>query len=217
VNLTVPHKAAIVPDLDESDEGVAQSGAANVVVHRQGRLHGYNTDSEGFCRAFEERFGAGLWGGHALILGAGGAARAVAAGMAQRGAASVVFLNRTVSRAQAAAARLAAFHPQVRFGFDHLAPEAFARRAPDVRLVVNATSGGARERVDLLDVTRLPITAIWCDLNYWMDDPPAFAVCRDRGVRTQGGLDMLVHQAALAFELFTGRRVAPVRIRSNLG
>jgi shikimate dehydrogenase len=217
VNLTVPHKDAILPDLDEADEAVMHAGAANAVVCRENRLCGYNTDGEGFCRAFEERFGEGLRGCHVSILGAGGAARAVAMGLAERGVASVAFLNRTRSRAQDAAGRLEHFFQEVRVDFDPLSPEAFARRAPDLGLVVNATSGGARALVDLFEVERLPTTAIWCDLNYWMEDPPAFAACRDRGVRTQGGLDMLVHQAALAFELFTGRQVAPVRIRSHLG
>ncbi|MBW2255513.1 MAG: shikimate dehydrogenase [Deltaproteobacteria bacterium] len=217
VNLTVPHKAAILPDLDDLDDGVVETGAANVVLCQGGRLHGYNTDSEGFCRAFEERFGPGLQGCRAMILGAGGAACAVAVGLARRSAASVVFLNRTASRARAAVTRIAPFHAEVHFEFDRLVPEVFSQRAPGVDLVVNATSGGARDLVDLLDVRALPTTATWCDLNYWMDAPPAFSACRDRGVRTQGGLDMLVHQAALAFELFTGRRVAPVRIRSDLG
>jgi len=217
VNLTVPHKAAILPDLDGRDAGVVETGAANVVVHRDGRLLGYNTDIEGFCRAYEERFGPSLRGCRAMILGAGGAGRAVAAGLARRGASSVVFLNRTAARARAAATLLGPVHPEVHFEADRLTPDVFALRAPDVHLVVNATSGSARDRVDQLDVGALPADATWCDLNYWMDDPPNLRACQDRGLRTQEGLDMLVHQAALAFELFTGRGVDPVRIRSNLG
>lgn len=215
-NLTVPHKAAILPDLDVTDPAVEAAGAANVVVARDGALHGYNTDGEGFCRAFEERFGS-VPEAPAIVLGAGGAARAVAAALVARGVPEVGLLNRTETRARAACEHLAAYHPGARWRAAALGSEAFSAAARSAGLVVNATPAGARERVGSLPVDALPDGAIWVDLNYWDPEPPALAACEARGLRTQRGLDMLIHQAALAYTLFTGRPADPVLIRGLLG
>lgn len=215
-NLTVPHKATILPDLDVRDPAVEAAGAANVVVARDGALHGYNTDGEGFCRAVEEAFGA-VPAAPAIVLGAGGAGRAVAAALAGRGVPEVRLLSRTERTVRRARDRLAAHHPGTRWQAAALTGEAFAAAAGDAGLVVNATPGAARALVGSLPVGALPPDAIWVDLNYWDPDPPALAACRMRGLRTQEGLDMLIHQAALAYTLFTGRPAGPVLIRGLLG
>ncbi len=217
VNLTVPHKASILPFLTDQDRLVTACAAANVVVHHDGALRGHNTDAEGFARAFEERFGPRLAAGPAVVLGAGGAGRAVAAGIASRGCPEVLLLNRTLSRAEEAAARLGAFFPGVRFTPGVLDPEVFSEVAGEARLVVNSTSGPAAPRVEALSVEALPEEAIWCDLNYWMEEPPAREACERRGIPFQGGLDMLVHQAALAYEHFTSQAADPAHIRALLG
>ncbi len=216
VNLTVPHKAVVVPALDAVEPAVTIAGAANVVVARAGRLVGANTDGEGFCRAFEERFGA-MPTGPAAVLGAGGAARAVAAALVGRGVGRVAIFNRSLAGAEAAADHLARALPGAVLEPHPLTPTAFAALARDLTLVVNATAGGARASVEALPITELPPGAVWVDLNYWDPDPPALAACRARGLRVQEGIDMLVHQAALAFEAFTGLRGDPVLIRRHLG
>lgn len=217
VNLTVPHKAAILPFLVEQDRAVQASGAANVVINRDGRLVGFNTDGEGFCRAFEERFGPRLADRPAIVLGAGGAGRAVAAGIASRGCPEILLLNRTPARAERAIASLGRWFPGVRWSAGPLDAEAFAAGAATAGLVVHAGSGPAAPLVDALPVERLPIDSRWCDLNYWMADPPALEACERRGIAFQRGLDMLVHQGALAFERFTGQPADPDHIRRNLG
>lgn len=214
VNLTVPFKAVIVPHLDTVTRAVEEAGAANVVVNHEGHLTGYNTDGEGFVRGYEAEFGAAIAGRRAVILGAGGAARAVAAGLADRGVRSVVFANRTADRASASASHLARFFPAVSFDGDVLSADCLARHPAD--LVVNCTAGGAEELIEAINLDPLAADTVWCDTNYWMAEPPAIARCRARGLRTQTGLAMLAHQGALSFELFTGVPVDAAHIRARL-
>jgi shikimate dehydrogenase len=217
VNLTVPFKQAVLPHLDRVTRAVEEAGAANVVIQHEGFLTGYNTDGEGFVRGVEEEFGPILRGARALVLGAGGAARAIAAGLADRGAAEVVFLNRTVSNAQSAASHLTGYFPRTAFRAAPFDPDGFLALSPAADLVVDATSGPAAPQVAALDLSRLPAHAVWCDINYWAKDPPGLSHARARGLRAQDGLPMLVHQGALSFELFTGVPVEPAHIRIHLG
>ncbi len=214
VNLTVPFKSVIVPQLDSVTRAVEEAGAANVVVNHDGHLTGYNTDGEGFVRGFEAEFGRAIAGRRAVILGAGGAARAVGAGLADRGARSIVFANRTPEHAAAAASHLAPYFPAVRFDGDALDAACLARHPAD--LVVNCTAGGAQSLVASVILDPLAADAVWCDTNYWMAEPPALAACRARGLAVQTGLAMLAHQGALSFELFTGVPVDAAHIRARL-
>jgi shikimate dehydrogenase len=216
VNLTVPFKAAILNDLDQVTRAVEEAHAANVVIHHDGHLTGYNTDGEGFVRGLEAEFGP-VCAESALILGAGGAGRAVAAALADRGVARVTLMNRTLAASEEAVAHLSAYFPKTRYVAAPLSADAFVAAAPGAGLVVNCAAGPAAGLIDGLDVDRLDPDAIWCDINYWMASPPALARCRARGLRVQDGLPMLVHQGALSFELFTGVPVDPAHIRANLG
>jgi len=205
-NLTVPFKTAVIEQLDQASEVVRRLGAANTVVRREGRLFGTNTDGDGFAEAFETELGAALAGRRTLVLGAGGAARAVAAACADRGIPEVCFANRTAERADEAIAQLAPHYPNTRFSRTPLAREAFADHAPQTQLVVNCTSGAAAETLRDFDISPLPQDAVWVDINYWMADPPQLDACRQRGLTVQNGVSMLVYQAARAFEAFTGVR-----------
>lgn len=210
VNLTVPFKASILTALDHRTRAVEEALATNVVVQHEGKLTGYNTDGEGFARAFEAEFGSAR-GLSAVILGAGGAGRAVAAGLADRGASVVTLCNRTP--ADAHVSRLAGFFPGTRFRAAGLSPEAFAA-VGSVDLVVNCASGEAP--VGGLSLDHLGTSTIVCDVNYWMAEPALLASARGRGLRTQDGLPMLVEQGALSFELFTGVPVEASRILARL-
>jgi shikimate dehydrogenase len=202
-NLTIPHKTAVVPLLDEWGPDVEATGAANTVVRRERRLVGRNTDVEGLGRAVDE-LGLELAGTTAVVLGAGGAGRAVVAALARRSVRRVVWLNRSQERLSKAIAA-----SRTRLDLDGGDLAAFSAVAAEASLVVNATSGAASRAVEALDVDRLPESAAWVDLNYWMPDPPALERAAARGLRTQRGDRMLWHQAVLAFEAFTGRE-APV-------
>ena len=206
VNLTVPFKSGVLADLDHRTRATEEAQACNVVIQHGGVLTGYNTDGEGYCRSFEQELGLSLDGRSVVVLGAGGAARAIAASAVERGARSVRFLNRTVARAEESAAHLERFFGS-RFEAAPLTSEAFRAVAGDTQLVVNCTSAGAEKTIGTFDVDRLPPEAVWSDINYWMEQPPGISACRHRGLVTHDGLGMLVHQGALSFELFTGVEV----------
>jgi shikimate dehydrogenase len=203
-NLTVPLKEVVAPHLDALDGTAALLGAVNTVVVRDGRLIGHNTDAAGFVDGLRAAFGDVVPGARAVVLGAGGAGLAVAAGLAGAGAASLSFLNRTVDRAEAAAARVGAAYPGVVVDAAPLEAGAFRAAVAGADVVVQATSGPGAAIVGGFDPAAVPPSAVWCDLNYWMAEPPLLAVLAARGHRVQGGLPMLVHQAARAFALFTG-------------
>ena len=219
VNLTVPFKADAVAQIDVASALVTQLGAANTVVRRDGQLSGDNTDVTGFISAFEDTFGADLSGRRVMVLGAGGAARAVAAGAAIRGAASVCFANRTPGRSQSAVDLLAPHHPATNFTTTRLAPSEFSARASATDLVVNCTTGPAAMTIRGFSIADLPSEAIWVDINYWMEDPPQIEACKQRGLQVQDGGSMLLYQAAQAFQLFTGEspdvKAARVLLRSQ--
>lgn len=216
VNLTVPFKEAILPDLDDLAPAARLAGAVNVVLRRDGRLEGHNTDGLGYVYALREELGVDPAGRGAAVLGAGGTGRAVAAALAEAGAATVHLYNRTLPRAEAAAVALSSRFPGTRFGAAPLTRAAFSRAADVYDLVVNCTSGEGAPAVAALDVGGLRPGAVWTDANYWMADPPQLAACARRGVRIQRGIGMLIHQGALSFELFTGVRVEGDAIRGVL-
>lgn len=197
-NLTVPLKERVLPHLDAVDPQATAIGAVNTVVLQNGRLVGSNTDADGFCDGVEAR-GRTIPGVHAVVLGAGGAGRAVAAGLAARGA-HVHLLNRTAARAHRAARHLADHGLIVEAGGLELADAL----SPDAGLLVCAVSGAGAEAVRALDPSRVRPDALWVDLNYWSPAPPLGAELRARGVEVCDGLAMLVHQGARAFRAFTG-------------
>ncbi|MDI6906734.1 MAG: shikimate dehydrogenase [Thermoanaerobacterales bacterium] len=216
VNVTVPHKEACLPLLDELDPEASAVGAVNVVVVRDARLVGYNTDGDGFIRALREA-GAEPRGRAAFILGAGGAARAVAVALALAGAARITITNRTPERAARLAADLTALGAQA----GTLSWEALAEEAPEGKtavaaseLIIQTTTLGMHPRADAVP----PLPARWfsprhiaCDLVYNPRETRFLAAARARGARVVDGLGMLLHQGAASFELWTGQP-APLEV-----
>ena len=204
-NVTIPHKEAIVGLLDGVTERARQIGAVNTIVRRDGKLIGDNTDGDGFIRCLRD---AGVDPRNKLvaILGAGGAARAVAVAVAGLGAARIVILNRTLARAES----LAAF---LRAGFSHVAVavnDVSALVHSD--LIVNATSVGMSPREDESPMpVAFPRGVVAVDLVYRPAETKFLCDAARAGAQTIGGLGMLVHQGAAAFKLWTGRD-APVDV-----
>jgi shikimate dehydrogenase len=199
-NVTVPHKTAVLPLLDEVDEEAARIGAANVIVNTEGRLRGYNTDAPGFLAALD-----GLWDGDlqdatVLLLGAGGAARAVAAALARRGVKELLIWNRTTSTAGHLATEVTAWGIERCSVVDRMDAEL----GSIVDVVVHATSAGWGEGVKEapLDVDIFRSGTFVMDLQYGAS--PVVKAASARGMEAVDGLEMLVRQAALAFELWTG-------------
>lgn len=203
LSVTMPHKAAVAAAVDVLAPDAEALGAVNCVVPRDGRLVGENTDGAGLLASLVAQ-DVVVAGARVAVLGAGGAARAAIRSFVVAGAAEVVVLNRTPERAHAAA-ELAGSVGRVG-GTDDLA---------DVELVVNATSVGM---AGTPSAGRLPLDAaalgphhVVVDLVYEPEQTPLLQAAAQRGARVVGGIGMLVHQAALAFEHWTGVD-APVEV-----
>ncbi len=198
-NVTVPHKLAVIEHLDEVSETATRAGAVNTIVHRAGRLIGDNTDIAGFATSLRaacptaEKLPM-------LVLGAGGASRAVILALAEMGVTEITVANRGEARMAALASDLAGIAFQ-RLGMD----EASLRDTlPAVGVLINATSLGwhpGETPLSLELLAALPEGATVVDLTY--RDTDLLAAARARGLQTLDGLPMLVHQGARAFTLWT--------------
>lgn len=206
-NITLPHKQAVLPLLDEVEETAALCGAVNTVAVQEGRLCGFNTDMEGLHLSLR-RAGRGYAGQRVLLLGAGGAARGVALKGALEGAAAVHIAARDIAKADALARHVSAAtgRPVESGGF---APDKLAEAAAGCSLLINATplgmAGVDRDFEDFAFLEQLPPDALVCDLVY---NPPQTALLRQAaalGHETLNGLGMLIYQALLAQEIFLGR------------
>jgi shikimate dehydrogenase len=205
INATVPHKQALLSLVDELTPEAQAIGAANTVIVRGERLIGHNTDARGFLRALGEA-GFRPEGCAALVLGAGGAARAVVYGLATVGA-RVTILNRTEDRALALAAAFAGVHPQASITGGPLEPTTLARMAEGAQLIVNTTPLGMWPRVECSpwpEGVEFPSGAMLYDLIYNPRETLLMRRARAAGAPAVDGLGMLVHQGAEAFELWTG-------------
>jgi shikimate dehydrogenase len=206
-NLTLPHKIEIMPLLDRIHPGAAHIGAVNTVIkHPDGTLEGRNSDGFGFLEALKH--GAPDWraeAGPVVVLGAGGAARAIVATLAGAGVPELRLVNRT----QRTAIDLGvAFTPK---DGRRIAIERWAERdaaLKDVTLLVNTTSLGMKGEPPLeLDLAQLPRTAIVNDIVYVPLETGLLAAARARGNRCIDGLNMLLHQGRIGFEAWFGPKV----------
>lgn len=193
LSVTMPHKADVAAAVDRCTPEAAALTAVNCVVPEGAELVGHNTDGGGFLASLAEE-GVTVAGRRVVVLGGGGAARAVVAALAGAGAADVAVVNRTPERARVAAALAG---PAGR-----VAPPGAAAGA---ELVVNATSVGmgAGQGVPI-DPDLLRPGQVVVDLVYEPERTPLLVAAAERGAHPVGGIGMLVHQAALAFRLWTG-------------
>ncbi len=215
INITVPHKQAVIPFLDEVDEWATTAGAVNTIVNRDGRLTGHNTDGPGFLRALLVETGYSPTGTRALILGAGGAARGILLALARGGVDSLVIANRTLERAETLA-QLAKDNgvPAEAISL-RKADASVTQAAASANLIVNCTtvgmSHGPDEHGSPLSAAQIPASAIVNDLVYNPLKTPFLEEATTAGATTLGGLHMLVYQGVLSFQMWTGRD-APVEV-----
>ena len=208
-NVTVPHKEAVMSYLDEVAPEAQAIGAVNTIVVREG-LIGHNTDWQGFLTALSE---GGFYpqGKRAVILGAGGAARAVVYALAQAGG-QVTILNRTPSRAQALVQDFSSLFPALSLLSFPLTLQTLEERTAEAHLLVNTTPVGMWPEVDQSpwpENLAFPGHLSVFDLVYNPRQTRLLRQARSAGAKVIGGLGMLVHQGAAAFELWTGEK-APV-------
>ena len=204
-NVTIPHKGAVLPYLDRVLGDAALAAAVNTIVVEDGELLGYNTDVEGVYDALVGVCADSLRGAPGLLLGAGGAARAAALALARLGV-DLTVVDRTAAAAERLAALTAAAVPGAACRWLPLEGLTAALVA-EQRVLVNATSlgmdGGSKVPAALTD----SVTAgqVVVDVVYTRSETDLLAQARVRGATVIGGLEMLVRQAAAAFELWTGR------------
>lgn len=199
-NVTLPHKEAAL-ELSRPDDRAEAVGAANTLWLEGGVLRSTNSDVEGFTENLDAAvpgWDSGLQS--AIVLGAGGAARAVVFALLHRGAERVYVANRTVEKAEAFRARFGERVRPVRWG------EVNGLLA-GAQLLANATSLGMAGQPELgINVSDLPPSAVVTDIVYVPLDTPLLAAAKDRGMRTADGLGMLLHQAVRGFSLWFGVR-----------
>jgi len=198
-NVTIPYKEAVLPLMDTVSDEARAVGAVNTVINRDGALHGANSDVPGFAAALREA-GVEVTGQTALMLGAGGSARAVAVALRQMGVARLVIANRTTTRAEA----IAALWP---YGnATALDSTLMHDTLPSAALVVNTIPVGLYSDASPLSVDALallPATATVYDLVYGRT--PLLLAAEARGLRALDGLSMLIHQGAVSWEMWTGQ------------
>jgi shikimate dehydrogenase len=205
-NLTVPHKMAIMALVDEVTPAARAIGAVNTVVRRGGRYLGDNTDAPGLVRSLEEA-GVQLSGARVVVLGAGGAARAAVVGLAEAGAKEVRVLSRKPMQSEALCRALA---DAVGCGLEAAPLDEASRHFGGASLLVQATSAtlasnpGAQAFADSLPLDALPDSAAVVDMVYKPLETTLLARANARGLVTVDGLGMLLHQGAIAFEIWTG-------------
>jgi shikimate dehydrogenase len=207
VNLTVPHKETALAAVDHVDAVARRIGAVNtIVVRSDGTLEGSNTDAYGFYESL--RAGAPSWQakmGPAVMLGAGGAARAVAAALLDAGVPELRIVNRTAARAESLAAGLGAAAKVVAWG-------EWKQALRDAALLVNTTTLGMTGQAPLgIDLAALPTKAVVNDIVYVPLETELLRAARQRGNPTVDGLGMLLHQARPGFHAWFGvdPRVTP--------
>ena len=208
-NVTVPHKQTIMPYLDEITPTAQAIGAVNTIVNHSGRLVGHNTDAGGFLQSLR-RTGFNTTGSRALVLGSGGAARALVYALLGSGFAHVTVLGRTPHHTESLALHLGSVHDWSGcLAALPLTPDALVQQAAVVDLLVNATTIGMwphSDRSPWPDGVPLPPHLVVFDLVY---NPPATRLlhrAQAAGAIAIGGLDMLICQGALSFELWTGQQ-----------
>lgn len=197
-NVTMPHKAAVADLIDGLSEDARRLHAVNTIVSDGERLRGENTDAPGFERFLKLDAGVDPAGRDALILGAGGAGRACALALARSGVATITVAAREPVRVADVSAAVDGLGATVRaVAFDD---------APDVRadLIVNATPLGARQ--ETLPVPTLGPGTVVVDLLYHPTVTPLQVQARGEGAAAFGGVGLLLHQAALSFEIWTGQQ-----------
>lgn len=205
INLTIPHKVAVMPLLDAIAPDAQMIGAVNTVRRDgDGRFVGENTDGKGFLRGVREDAGLDPAGKRIVLLGAGGAARAVAVELALAGAAQITVVNRSVERGESMTGDLVA-RTGVQASF--VPWTSTYRVGKDVDILVNSTSIGLYPDVDAMpDVTLDDVSPdlLVCDVIPNPPSTPFLRAATERGLRTLDGLSMLVYQGVIGFQMWTG-------------
>lgn len=206
LNVTVPHKTAVIPMMSGLDESARLAGAVNTIVSGKAGVVGFNTDSGGFSDSLDALGGPDVMGEKVLVLGAGGAARAVAVSLARSGASTILVANRDPERARDLAAALKGHFPNLHLRIVGFRPEQIQAAAEGSVLCVQATSLGLRPGDPLpSDPALFPRNCFLFDLVYGPEETPFVRKALELGYRAADGKEMLLRQGVRAFRLWFKR------------
>lgn len=206
VNVTAPHKKAVIPYLDEVDERAKLLGSVNTIVNTGGHLKGYNTDADGFYTSLEKS-NVEIAGKHILIIGAGGVTEPVLIRFSYEKPASVTVINRTRQKAEALGERV----------FEKTGMKINTKLCRDAfDVIINTTSAGMEPQLDVLPTDAIDGVDVRdflnertaaADMIYNPDETLFLKEAKKRGAKTLNGLGMLIYQGIIAYELFTGTKL----------
>ncbi len=212
LNVTVPHKEKIIAYLDELSEEARLIGAVNTIEIKEGKLIGHNTDGRGFLRSLRDNAGFTPKGKQVVIIGSGGAARAVGFSLALEGTKKIVFTDLDAAKAIALVTDIT--DKTGRFA-EYVKQESVGESAAEADCVINATPLGLKTTDPLpLALEHIRKKHLVCDLVYNPAETRFLQTAKARGAKRLPGIGMLLFQGAIAFEIWTGKK-APVSIMKN--
>lgn len=205
INVTIPYKEKVIPFLDEVDSLASKVGAVNTIVNKQGDLKGYNTDVIGVQRLIEDDGNFKIKGKKALVLGAGGASRAVGISLCQNGIKEIYVLNRTETKAEKLLNNWQRLYPEIKMesGVLSLYPSILAK----VDIVIDTTPIGMAPDIEaepIIDAKSFHSNLLVVDLVYNPTETTILKAARQAGAQVLNGMGMLLYQGIEAFRLWTG-------------
>lgn len=211
INITLPHKKAVLPLMDSISQEAELIGAVNTMVFKDGMVEGHNTDARGFVASLQEESVDGIEGMSIVVLGAGGGAQAVVVGLALEGAGRIIIANRTPEKAIQLAETVSG-QTDVQVEGVSLDDRNLPEYISGSELLVSTITAGMDPSIPLVmnpDWLHKDLTV--CDIVYIPPETNLLKAAAKRGLKTIGGMGMLVHQGAISFRLWTGKR-PPVEI-----
>ncbi|ACL69353.1 shikimate dehydrogenase [Halothermothrix orenii] len=218
VNVTIPYKEKVIPYLDEIDRLAGEIGAVNTIVNNGGKLKGYNTDALGFKKMLEDDCSFEIKGTKAVIIGAGGASRAVGAVLAREGASEIFLLNRTLKKAAKLVGIWNKTYPGIKTVALPLDEDKYLPVVKRCDVIIDTTPVGMAPGIKggpVIAKEAITRDTLVVDLVYNPPETTLIKAGRQVGARTMNGFPMLIYQAAYAFKLWTGIKpelfIKPVR------
>ncbi|MFQ5455883.1 MAG: shikimate dehydrogenase [Nitrospirota bacterium] len=207
LNITIPHKEKVLSYLDEVTDEAKFIGAVNTIKTDGEKLTGHNTDGRGFTMAFQEEFSATVEGKRFLIIGAGGAAKAIAIQLAIEGARAIIIANRTFFTGRELAEHLLEHFPNCDISIIRLKRKEISNVMEHIDVLINTTPVGMKPDDPLLITDEMfnPDSVV-CDIVYNPKETILLRRAKESGLKTMSGIGMLLHQGALAFEIWTGEK-----------
>lgn len=198
-NVTIPHKVEMMKYLDKIDESCSLIGAVNTVVSNDGVLKGYNTDMDGFLEPLKKR-NIEIENSNVLLLGAGGAARAIVAGFAKEKAKSITIANRTIEKAN----NLVEFAKKISLDANAITIDQVGESAKDYNIIVNATSIGLQNESSPISFEGVNEKTVVYDIVYLPMNTDFLKKAKEKNATIIFGYEMLLGQAVRAFEIWHG-------------